>query len=98
MAKQFKSDSGFYILTLDSEQRMTQVLGFSTSSSADQKYLEMEKESQDKPHVQTVMVSLNSLKSLKNAYPSFYLDTTRFIRLIDSICDMVSTDEANEKA
>jgi len=84
---QNKSNKGIYILTLDSEKRRTTSIGFPTVSGADEHYLEMEKENKNKPHIQTVMVKLDSIRELKRAYPGYYSDTRRFISLVDTFCD-----------
>jgi hypothetical protein len=65
MVKTIQSKQGIYILTLDSEKRNTAAVGFPTAKEADERYLEMEKENKDKPHVQTVMVSLDSIRDLR---------------------------------
>jgi ppGpp synthetase/RelA/SpoT-type nucleotidyltranferase len=86
MAPTFKRRSGIYILTLDSEKKVTSAIGFDTSKEAEEHYLEMEKENKDKPHIQTVMVSLASMRNLRAAYPSYFLDTKEFIILTEAFC------------
>jgi RelA/SpoT family protein len=89
LTKTVKSPAGIYILTLDSEERSTRVVGFPTANLADERYLEMEKENKDKSHIQTVMVKLDSIRELRRAYPGYYSDTQRFIRLVESFCVVV---------
>jgi hypothetical protein len=81
-----KSKAGIYILTLDSEKRRTSWIGFPTVKTADEHYLEMEKENKNKTHIQTVMVKLDSIRELKRAYPGYYSDTRRFIQLVEAFC------------
>lgn len=69
LTQDIKSKKGIYILTLDSEKRRTTAIGFPTVKRADEHYLEMEKENKSKPHIQTVMVKLDSIKELRRAYP-----------------------------
>jgi hypothetical protein len=68
-----------YILTLDSKERMTSTEAFSSNKYAEQKLLELEKENIDKPHIQSVMASAESVHALRAAYPNYYLDTKQFI-------------------
>ncbi len=88
LTQSMKSEAGIYILTLDSEKRRTTSVGFPTAKLADERYLEMEKENKDKPHIQTVMVTLDSMRELRRAYPGYYSDTRRFIRLVENFCSM----------
>jgi hypothetical protein len=96
LTKTVKSEAGIYILTLDSEKRFTEVVGFPTAPSADERYLEMEKENKDKSNIQTVMVKLDSIRELKRAYPGYYSDTRRFIRLVEGFCHFKGKKARNE--
>jgi hypothetical protein len=87
LTQTIRSKPGIYILTLDSEKRRTTAVGFPTAKLADEHYLEMEKENKDKTHIQTVMVKLDSIRELRRAYPGYYSDTRRFIKLVESLCD-----------
>jgi hypothetical protein len=86
LTQSIKSKKGIYILTLDSEKRRTDAVGFPTVKMADEHYLEMEKENKNKSHIQTVMVKLDSIRELRRAYPGYYSDTKRFIDLVEAFC------------
>lgn len=51
---------------------------------ATDEYLEMEKKIEDKKNA-VVLVSASSFKSLQKAYPSYFLDTTEFIKALEMI-------------
>lgn len=83
MKQTFKPEP--YILILDSRVRATQTLHFRSNKEAAQRLLELEKENVDKPHIQAVMASANSLQALPKAYPNYYLDTVSFIAFVNRI-------------
>lgn len=83
-----RAKARIYILTLDSEKRRTITEGFPNVKAADKEYLELEKQNKDKPHIQTVMVTLDSIRELRRAYPGYYSDTQRFITLVEAFCEM----------
>jgi hypothetical protein len=75
----------FFLLKLEpSQQRMT-VTGFSRKhlDEASKRYLEVEKEIADIPGADAVLVSVDSLTSLKRAYPNYFLDTKVFLEELD---------------
>jgi hypothetical protein len=74
-----------YILSLDSQEKMTTALAFSSNKEAEESLLEMEKENINKPHVQSVMVSAESLHGLRAAYPNYYLDTAYFLGYVGGL-------------
>lgn len=76
-------DVAAYILELDSERKSTRAIGFASAEHASNDYLEIEKANVDKPNLQTVLVSVDSLAALRTAYPSYYLDTAQFAAIIE---------------
>lgn len=76
-----------YILSLDSQEKMTRALAFATNKEAEESLLEMEKENINKPHIQSVMVSAESLHGLRAAYPNYYVDTARFLGFVAGLTD-----------
>jgi len=74
-----------YILTLDSLQRQTHTVAFASNKFAEEKLLELEKENIDKPHIQSVMASAESLHALRTAYPNYYLDTGKFVSFVNGL-------------
>ena len=49
---------------------------------AQDQYLYIEKQYENKPQVQVVLVSVDSIGALRKAYPNYYADTTEFIRAV----------------
>jgi hypothetical protein len=74
-----------YILILDSEQKLVGAEGFANYQDPSDRYLEIEKDNLSKPHIQTVLVSVDSLSALRKAYPSYYLDAKMFTKLIGDL-------------
>jgi putative GTP pyrophosphokinase len=76
-----------YLLELDLNSRTIQTKSFRKDQSAEaqERYLEVEKSSKDRPEKQNVLVSVDSLASLRKAYPSFYLDIGEFIKVLRRI-------------
>lgn len=74
-----------HILILDAETKMVRVVSTSSNETAAEQYIELEKENLDKPHIQSVLVSVDSLQALRSAYPNFYLDTRRFTNFIERL-------------
>lgn len=73
----------FYVLILDSTERETRVEAFNNEQAAAQRYQELEKHTLNRPAIQTVMVSVDSVKALRSAYPSYYLDTSAFVHILE---------------
>jgi hypothetical protein len=70
-----------YLLVLDATANTIEVRGFrkhQLQQAADE-YLLIETETAHKPEVQAVLVSSDSLLSLRKAYPNYYLDTRAFL-------------------
>jgi hypothetical protein len=74
-----------YILILDSEKKVTRAQAYASNKTAQEKYLEIEKENIDKPHIQTVMASSDSVQALRKAYPNYYLDTHKFVQFVNGL-------------
>jgi hypothetical protein len=73
-----------YILVLDSKTKTTQVHGFHNMEAAARAYQTIELQTVNKPHIQAVQVSVESVAALHDAYPNYYLDTENFITLLRS--------------
>ena len=71
-----------YILVLDLRLGETTVHGFDSEEEAARRYIEIERETIDNSAMQTVMVSVDSVSALRDAYPNYYLDTARFIGVL----------------
>jgi hypothetical protein len=87
--------SAAYILVLDSKAKQTEVIGFDSSDDAAAKYLEIERATIDQPHIQAVQVSVDSVAALHEAYPNYYLDTARFIGIVEGFLDWAKSQQAH---
>jgi len=81
----------YHIIYIDFIKKMVRITSFKKKDyeNASMKYLEIEKEI-DNSESAVVLVSSNSIKSLKKAYPSYFLDTSEFITALEKIlqnCD-----------
>jgi hypothetical protein len=63
------------------------VTGFKQSESekANAKYLEVEKKIKTSPNLDAVLVSVDSMISLRQAYPNYFLDTGVFLKVMNEI-------------
>jgi len=73
-----------FLLKLDSNKRTISTTRFRANElqAASEAYLRTEKETEEHPEIQTVLVSAESLESLRAAYPNYYLDTRSFIEAL----------------
>lgn len=79
------TSSQYYLMQLFPEENRLQIRGFSKHDldAAEAAYLEAEETALAKKVVSdSVLVSVDSLRSLQRAYPNYYSDTTRFIEAI----------------
>ena len=77
-----KSDSKFYLVTLDPVAMTVNVKGFKGRETqlANKEYTEAEKAlADDDSATQVVLVSVSSVSALKKAYPNYFLDTKEFL-------------------
>jgi ppGpp synthetase/RelA/SpoT-type nucleotidyltranferase len=74
-----------YLMLLDSKKRFTNVTGYPLEDlpQAQEDYLQLEKENNEKPWIQSVLVSVDSVAALRRAYPNFYLDSVVFSDVVD---------------
>lgn len=77
--KENKAD--YFLLKLDITERRVRISRYRSSDldTASKDYLEIEKFSQDKTDFDAVLVSAESLKSLKSAYPNYFADSAEFL-------------------
>jgi ppGpp synthetase/RelA/SpoT-type nucleotidyltranferase len=71
-----------FLLVLDSEAKTLNTRPFKKDelALASEAYLQVEKETQGRPNLQAVLVSVESVEALREAYPNYYMDTTAFIQ------------------
>ncbi len=81
-----KKSGEYFLLQLDSINRKLTVNAFDKTQlqKAQDRYTEIEQANKDKPGMQTVLVSVKSLKTLRRAYPSFFLDISEFRAHLDA--------------
>ena len=68
-----------YLIALDIDARRVRILPQESMTIASEKYAELEQQNRDKSHLQTVLVSVDSLGDLRTAYPNYYLDVSQFL-------------------
>ncbi len=74
-----------YLLVLDANDFLIDITGFKEGERAKAitKYSEKEKEIEGKPNMQAVLVSVDSVKNLRRAYPNYFLDTRVFLDTVE---------------
>lgn len=79
-----------FLLELDTRQEQVSVIEFSAQQSklASKEYLELEQKYANDDAVQVVLVSVDSLATLRSAYPNYYLDTTEFMRIVEGVLNL----------
>lgn len=86
--EQIEKESGyFFLLELNARERTIRTARFQQDhlAEAQDKYLEVEKANKDKPEVQTVLVSVDSVEHLRKAYPNYFLDISEFVSVLKRI-------------
>jgi putative GTP pyrophosphokinase len=73
-----------YLLELHAQKREIGYMGYAKGDfkKASEEYAEKERANQNNPDIHIVLVSAESLSDLKSAYPSFFLNSTGFLDLI----------------
>ena len=79
-----RGGSDYFLLELDSQKPEITYVGFAREDfkKATEMYAEKEREHSNEENMHVVLVSAESLKDLKSAYPSYFLDSAGFIDLI----------------
>ena len=79
----------FFVLKLNPPKKEVSVAGFQRTESkyASHYYHSAEKELTGIPGGEAVMVSVDSASSLRRAYPNYFLDTRKFLELLDNVVD-----------
>lgn len=77
----------YYLLFIDFENSMVRVNSFKKDEEelASEKYTELESHLQDDKNA-AVLVSVSKVEELRQAYPSYFLDTKEFTGNVDRIC------------
>ena len=89
-------DHHYFLLELDPTQRRIRITGygFDELARANTDYLNVEREILKGGSRDAVLVSVKSFASLKRAYPNYFLDTHRFIQLVNEVCGQSPAAEA----
>jgi hypothetical protein len=74
----------FYMLMLDPDKRTLDLKQFrkEEAAQAQQAYDKAEKETENSPNIQVVLVSVDNFDALPKAYPNYYVDTKDFISAV----------------
>jgi ppGpp synthetase/RelA/SpoT-type nucleotidyltranferase len=88
-----KRKGHYHLIVLDLESRYAKIRSFSQSeiNVASTQYSEIEKAIHTGKKLQVVLVTSQSLKALKQAYPSYFLDAELFIRQIHTVRKRLSS-------
>jgi ppGpp synthetase/RelA/SpoT-type nucleotidyltranferase len=87
--EEFKN-AAMLLLELDPEEFSLNVHGFTKDKlkEANKEYAKIEK---DRPKIQAVLVSVDSLSALRLAYPNYFLDTKAFLDVLDKAVEVKAT-------
>lgn len=79
-----RSDNHYFLVELNPAQKSVEVTTFKLSESklANAKYLDVEKKMKERPGSEAVLVSVDSLDTIRKAYPNYFLDTDVFLNLV----------------
>lgn len=85
------SDGHYSLMFLNMETEQLSITPFdeAQASLAEDIYLSMENRYRDDPSKLVVLVSVGDLKSLRIAYPNYFLDTHLFISTLKKICTQI---------
>jgi len=74
----------YYLLVLDAQGFKVDLTTFQVGQSkeANNAYIKQEEIHRNKPGFDVVLVSVDSVKSLRSAYPNYFLDTKIFMELV----------------
>jgi putative GTP pyrophosphokinase len=84
---QSTGDDDYYLLVLDSQRRSIRYEGYKESDfpKAKEAYSREERAVKDNSDVQVVLVRVASIEELREAYPSYFLDSTNFVTHVKQI-------------
>lgn len=77
-------DAHYFLMALRPAENSVSIIGYARSDldTATAEYLEVEKDLQSSFGAEAVLVSVESITSLKRAYPNYFLDTTEFLKAL----------------
>lgn len=79
-----------FLLILDTDKQVVTIKEFTAIQSklASKEYLEREQEFANVDSIQVVLVSVDSLATLRSAYPNYFLDTNEFMNIVEEVIDL----------
>ena len=79
----------YYILKVDYVKRVVNVSSFAVEEQekASQYYNDLERKIENHKNA-VILVSVGGLKELREAYPSYFIDTTEFLERVESFLDL----------
>jgi hypothetical protein len=79
------SRSRYYLLQLDTAAKTISIFRYRGSElrQAEADYIDVEKESLNRPELDAVLVRVASLAQLQHAYPNYFADTRAFLKILD---------------
>ena len=82
-----RKQGSLHLVILDIPNKEVRIKTFSKTAidEASKEYLREEEQISDSNKKQVVLVSSNSLDNLRKAYPSYFLDTKEFVRILNEI-------------
>ena len=83
------------LILLKLDKKVLSLRNFTNEEDTEKAYAELEKEiARDKKNWDVVLISVNDMKKLKNAYPNYYLDSRKFVQTIQSFIDKANKQES----
>lgn len=88
-------NSAYFLLLLEVDESNIKIFSYLESeiNAATDKYAELEKKHKENSQKDVVLVSAESLKSLRKAYPNYFADTTDFTKNIEKILKEESLEQ-----
>ena len=85
----FQDKASFHLMELDLSNSTVNLIPFTQGQyELAQSYYKMrEIDTKDNPNIELVLISMDSIKDIKKAYPNYFLDTQAFIKSVKQICD-----------
>jgi len=85
----------YYLMDLDPDQQSVRLTAFMAAQpkQANDAYMEVEKNIPSGSNRQVVLVSVDSVQALRQAYPNYFLDTTKFASLVQEVIAQPETDD-----
>lgn len=79
-----------FVIQLDAKDKEVRFTVFPREDVGDAvtQYSQLERTYQSSPDVHVLLVSVGSMKELREAYPSYFLDATHFVELIKECCSL----------